>query len=110
MHDLNSDRRRFLKTSATAVAAISLVALSRTGGRSAEAAEDLPRAERGHALDYVNNSAEAANHDRYQPGARCQDCAFWGGHVDAPWGRCNHPDLNDVLINEIGWCEAFASA
>ena len=107
MTDRLRTRRSMLKAAGIIATGAPLAILAGYGTRAAKA-DDRPHAEDGHALDYVNDAADAAGHDRYTEGARCQDCAFWAGHVDGSWGGCNHPNLSDVLVNQDGWCEAFA--
>ena len=95
-------RRRFLKTGAMAVAALPLATLVHQGRVHA-----MPQAEDGHAHDYVNDGADA-EHDAYEEGQRCDNCAFWGGEEDNGWGSCMHPDFSDVLVKDKGWCSVWA--
>lgn len=99
-HDEN--RRKFLKTSAMAVAALPLSALVHQ-----RVVKAMPQAEDGHAHDYVNDAADAEGHPQYQEGQRCDNCAFWGGEEDNGWGTCMHPDFSDVLVRADGWCDAW---
>ncbi|WP_019589263.1 MULTISPECIES: high-potential iron-sulfur protein [unclassified Thioalkalivibrio] len=100
----NANRRAFLRRASAAVAAIPVVSLM--GTQSVHAAEE--KAEDGHAHDYVNDAADAADHPQFQEGARCDNCAFWNANADAPdgWGGCFHQDFQNVLVNEAGWCDA----
>ncbi|WP_290652326.1 high-potential iron-sulfur protein [Aquisalimonas sp.] len=99
----DTGRRRFLKTGAMAVAALPLSTLIHQ--RSVKA---MPQAEDGHALDYVNDAADAADHPEYEEGQYCHNCAFWAGAEDNGWGQCHHPEFADVLVNEDGWCSVWA--
>ena len=99
----NSDRRRFLKTGATLIAAIPVAALVHQREATAKA-----RAEDGHARDYVNDAADAEGHEDYSEGERCDNCAFWSGEEENGWGGCHHPDFRDVLVNADGWCNVWA--
>ncbi|WP_018934641.1 high-potential iron-sulfur protein [Thioalkalivibrio sp. ALJ24] len=100
----NADRRAFLRRASAAVAAIPVVSL--VGTQSLHAADE--KAEDGHAHDYVNDSADAADHPQYEDGARCDNCAFWDANVDAPdgYGGCFHQAFQNVLVAEGGWCDA----
>lgn len=99
----DNNRRKFLKGSAAVVAAIPLAALVRHRQAFAKA-----EAEEGHALDYVHDAADAAGHDKFQEGSRCDNCAFWAGEEADGWGGCYHPEFSDVLVNANGWCSAWA--
>ncbi len=101
--ETDQSRRKFLKGSAAAVAAIPLATL--VTHRRAEA---KAKAEDGHAHDYVNDAADAAAHDAYEEGARCDNCAFWAGEQEDGWGGCHHPDFSDVLVRAEGWCDVWA--
>jgi hypothetical protein len=98
-------RRRFL-TSALAVGAAAPLAGVGFGG-PARAAENLPRAEDGHAWDYVNDASDTADHELYEEGQACANCIFWTGEVEDGWGGCQHPDFEEVLVNAEGWCAAY---
>ncbi len=101
----DNSRRRFLKGGAAAVAAIPLAALVHQKQAFAKA-----KAEEGHARDYVHDAEEAVDHEAYQEGARCDNCAFWAGEDDEHegWGGCFHPDFSDVLVKAGGWCDVWA--
>ena len=98
-------RRRFLRSALAVGAAVPLAGVGL--GSAARAAEDLPRAEDGHAWDYVNDASDAADHEAYEPGQACDNCIFWTGEVADGWGGCQHPDFEDVLVNADGWCAAY---
>lgn len=106
MNDHNPSRRVFLRTAALGVAAIPLARFA-THSDKAQAQDDLPKAEDGHALDYVNNASDS-NHEKYQSGQKCESCAFWAGEEADGWGKCRHPEFSDVLVNAQGWCNAYA--
>lgn len=95
-------RRRFLRTSVMAVAALPLSTLVHQ--RRVQA---MPKAEDGHALDYVNDAADA-DHANYEEGQRCDNCAFWAGEESDGWGTCHHPQFSGVMVNSEGWCSAYA--
>lgn len=98
----DSLRRAFLRRAAGAAAILPLTGLA----ANRAAAQDEPRAEDGHAQNYVQN-AEDADHARYEEGQMCSSCVFWRGD-DAEWGACQHPEFRDVLVASNGWCAAFA--
>lgn len=98
-------RRRFLKTTALAVAALPLGALIHPQRVIAKA-----KAEDGHAHDYVNKAADAADHPKYQKGQTCDTCVFWQGEAEKGWGDCQHPDFADVLVKAEGWCSQWVKA
>lgn len=98
----DTGRRKFLRTGAMAVAALPLSTLIHQ--RSVKA---MPQAEDGHAHDYVNDPADT-DHDAYEEGQRCDNCAFWAGEKDDGWGECQHPDFADVLVKDEGWCSVWA--
>ncbi|WP_018865309.1 MULTISPECIES: high-potential iron-sulfur protein [Thioalkalivibrio] len=97
----NANRRAFLRRASVAVAAIPLASLTTFGVAYAK-----PKAEDGHAHDYVNDAADAADHDAYEDGAICENCAFWAGEEENGWGGCHHQAFQDVLVNAEGWCDA----
>lgn len=98
----DTSRRKFLKTGAMAVAALPLSTLVHQ--RDVRA---MAKAEDGHAHDYVNDVADA-DHESYEDGQRCDNCAFWAGESDNGWGECHHPDFSDVLVKDEGWCSVWA--
>jgi hypothetical protein len=100
-------RRRFLKG---AIAAGTLPAAGLVLGPRPARAEDRPRAEDGHAWDYVNHAADAADHPEYEEGEICANCIFWAEEIEDGWGECMHPDFEDVLVNAQGWCAAYVAA
>lgn len=103
MSDFNKSRRVFLRTAALGVVAVPLAkAVTHVPAAHAE----KPKAEDGHALDYVNNGSDST-HDRYQEGNKCDNCAFWSGEVADGWGGCRHPQFNSVLVNAEGWCNTW---
>ncbi|MFW5824638.1 MAG: high-potential iron-sulfur protein [Marinobacter sp.] len=105
MREHNSSRRVFLRTAALGLAAIPLARLSTYSGMAH--AKDLPKAEDGHALDYVNDASDA-DHKKYKKGQKCESCAFWAGEEADGWGKCRHPKFSDVLVNAEGWCNIYA--
>ncbi|MBK5943810.1 MAG: high-potential iron-sulfur protein [Halorhodospira halophila] len=105
MSGIDKSRRTFLKGSAVALAALPLSTLLHQRSARAE-----PRAEDGHAHDYVNEAADASGHPRYEEGQLCENCAFWGEAVEDGWGRCTHPDFDEVLVKAEGWCSVYAPA
>ena len=98
----NSRRRAFLRHAVGVAAALPLAGLA----ARRVAAQDEPRAENGHAQNYVEN-AENADHERYEEGQQCANCVFWRGE-DAEYGPCQHPEFRDVLVASAGWCAAYA--
>jgi hypothetical protein len=98
-------RRRFLRSALAIGAAVPLAGVG--FGRPARAEENKPRAEDGHALDYVSDAADAADHELYEEGQACENCIFWTGEVADGYGGCQHPDFEDVLVNARGWCAAY---
>ena len=102
----NPGRRRFLRRTAVTLAALPVAGIVFQPHRQARA--DRPRAEDGHAHDYVNHAADASDHPEFQEGNICENCAFWSGEVENGWGGCHHPDFADVLVNANGWCDAYA--
>ncbi len=100
--DLN--RRRFLSRAAVTVATIPVAALVLNPHRSALA--NKPKAEDGHAHDYVNNAADT-DHADYDSGEKCSNCAFWAGETEPGWGGCYHPAFQDVQVNAEGWCSVY---
>ncbi|MGM0569923.1 high-potential iron-sulfur protein [Marinobacter sp.] len=105
MNDHNPSRRVFLRTAALGIAAVPLARFATYSGNAQ--AQDLPKAEDGHALDYVNDASEA-DHEKYQSGQKCESCAFWAGEEADGWGKCRHPEFTDVLVNAEGWCNTYA--
>lgn len=103
MSDVDKSRRVFLRTAALGVAAIPL---ARFATQSPAAYAAMPKAEDGHALDYVND-ATTSGHSKYQQGQKCEGCAFWGGEESNGWGKCRHPQFSDVLVNANGWCNTW---
>ena len=97
-----SGRRRFLKVTALAAAALPLGALIKPQRVIA-----MAKAEDGHALDYVNDAADAADHPQFEEGQRCDNCVFWMGEEQNGWGRCQHPQFDDVLVRDKGWCSTW---
>jgi len=104
MSDINKSRRVFLRTAALGVAA---VPLARFATHSPQARAEMEKAEDGHALDYVNDGADS-DHDKYEDGQRCDNCAFWAGEESDGWGKCNHPEFSNVLVKDKGWCNQYA--
>lgn len=102
-HDRN--RRGFLKTALAGATVLPVAGLGVSLARPALAQE--ARAQDGHALDYVNDASDAAGHALYEPGQRCDNCIFWSGEVADGWGGCMHPDFEDVLVKDEGWCSAY---
>lgn len=99
-------RRRFLKAAtAGAVATIPVTALLQSGTAMAK-----PKAEDGYALNYVRNAADAEGQTRWAPGQTCRQCVFWDGYVEEPFGHCRHPQFEDVLVHDQGWCSVYAPA
>ncbi len=98
----DNGRRKFLKTGAMAVAALPLATLIHQGKVQA-----MPRAEDGHALDYVNDGADS-DHPDFEEDQRCDNCTFWAGEEENGWGGCHHPEFADVLVKDKGWCSAWA--
>ena len=106
MHEkTDPDRRRFLRRAAVTIATIPVASLVLHPQRRALA--DKPEAEDGHAHHYVNDAADA-DHDNYEEGELCENCAFWAGEERNGWGGCHHPDFQDVLVNADGWCSVYA--
>ncbi|MDX5336579.1 MAG: high-potential iron-sulfur protein [Marinobacter sp.] len=103
MSDFNKSRRVFLRTAALGVAA---VPLARVATHVPAARAEKPRAEDGHALDYVNDGS-TSDHEKYQDGNKCSNCAFWAGEESGGWGGCRHPQFSDVLVNADGWCNTW---
>jgi len=95
-------RRAFLRRAAAIAAALPFAGLAAHPGR----AQDDPRAEDGHAQNYVNNAPDA-DHPRYAEGQQCANCVFWQGE-DAEWGGCQHPEFRNVQVSRNGWCSAYA--
>jgi len=104
MSEFNESRRVFLRTAALGVAA---VPMAKMAFHSPEAKAEMPKAEDGHALDYVNDAADS-DHDRYEEGQQCDNCAFWAGEKKDGWGGCHHPDFQNVLVAAEGWCNVYA--
>lgn len=104
MSEINKSRRVFLRTAALGAAAVPLArfALHSPGAHAAK-----PKAEDGHALDYVND-ASTSDHSRYQEGQNCANCVFWAGENSGGWGDCRHPQFADVQVNQNGWCSSYA--
>lgn len=107
-NDVSKSRRLFLRGAVLSAAIVPVAGLGLKVSDKAFA-QDLPQAEDGHALDYVNNAADS-DHQAYEEGQQCQNCVFWAGESEDGWGRCNHPQFSDVLVNAEGWCNAFVSA
>ncbi|MFO7756883.1 MAG: high-potential iron-sulfur protein [Roseovarius sp.] len=106
MHDkFETARRAFLRKIAAFGAAVPLAGITVAGPAFAQE----EKAEDGHALDYVNDYNDATDHDRFREGSKCSNCVFWQGGDDE-WGGCQHPQFRDVLVNENGWCNAYASS
>lgn len=105
MSEHNPSRRVFLRTAALGLAAVPLARFA-THSNTARA-QDLPKAEDGHALDYVNKASDT-DHDKYKEGQNCESCAFWAGEEADGWGKCRHPEFTDVLVNAEGWCNTYA--
>ncbi|KPQ30516.1 MAG: High potential iron-sulfur protein [Marinobacter excellens HL-55] len=103
MSDFKKSRRVFLRTAALGVVA---VPLARVATHVPAARAEKPKAEDGHALDYVNNGADSG-HDKYQDGNKCSNCAFWAGEESGGWGGCRHPQFANVLVNAEGWCNTY---
>lgn len=106
--DISKSRRLFLRGAVLSAAVIPVAGLGLKVSSKAFA-QDMPHAEDGHALDYVNNAPDS-NHERHEEGQQCQKCVFWAGDPQNGWGRCNHPQFSNVLVNANGWCSAFVSA
>lgn len=104
MTDVNKSRRVFLRTAALGVAAVPLARFA-THSPAAHAAK--PKAEDGHALDYVNDGS-TSDHARYQEGNKCSNCVFWSGEETEGWGGCRHPQFANVLVASDGWCSTYA--
>jgi hypothetical protein len=105
MYDKIDTARRALLSKLAALGAIApLTGVAITAGSPAAADE---RAEDGHAHDYVNDAADAADHRRYREGSLCSNCIFWQGG-DEEWGGCQHPAFRNVEVNANGWCNAWA--
>lgn len=100
-------RRRFLRNVAVTLATIPVASLVLHPHRQARA--DKPRAEDGHAHDYVNDAADA-DHPAFEEGQRCDNCAFWAGEQENGWGGCHHPDFQGVLVKADGWSSVYVSA
>lgn len=105
MNDHNPSRRVFLRTAALGLAAVPLARFA-THSNKAQA-QDMSKAEDGHALDYVNDASDSA-HEKYQSGQKCESCVFWAGEEADGWGKCRHPKFSDVLVNAEGWCNTYA--
>ncbi|WP_339798699.1 high-potential iron-sulfur protein [uncultured Marinobacter sp.] len=103
MSDTKQSRRVFLRTAALGVAALPL---ARFATHSPTAHASKPKAEDGHALDYLNNGADS-NHEKHKDGQMCQNCVFWTGEVEDGWGNCQHPQFANVLVNAEGWCNTY---
>ncbi|MFO8142347.1 MAG: high-potential iron-sulfur protein [Marinobacter sp.] len=103
MSDFSKSRRVFLRTAALGVIA---VPLAKVATHVPVAHAQKPKAEDGHALDYVNNGADS-DHDKYQEGNKCSNCAFWAGEESDGWGGCRHPQFSSVLVNTEGWCNTY---
>mgnify|MGYP006272675873 CR=1 FL=1 len=102
MSEINKSRRVFLRTAALGAAA---VPMARFAVPTAHAAK--PKAEDGHALDYVND-ASTSSHARHQDGQQCQNCVFWAKDAKDGWGTCRHPQFASVQVNANGWCSSYA--
>lgn len=103
MSKVNESRRVFLRTAALGVAAIPL---AKFATHAPQARAEMPKAEDGHALDYVNDGADS-DHEKYHEGRQCDGCAFWAGEESDGWGKCRHPQFSDVLVKAEGWCNTW---
>jgi hypothetical protein len=107
MSDSNHfSRRKFLKTSLGAVAAVPVAAL--VGGGTAFAAaklkEDDPQAQ---AMHYRHDVADVS-HSNHAEGQHCATCSLYGGDADAEWAPCSI--FGNKEVNGNGWCTAYNPA
>jgi hypothetical protein len=105
-YPFDRNRRGFLRSALLTATVLPTAGLGIAAARPAWAA-DRPRAEDGHAWDYVNAAEDAAGHEVYEAGNTCANCIFWTGEVADGWGECVHPDFMEVLVNAEGWCSAY---
>ena len=101
----SKNRRGFLQGALVTATAIPVVGFGVSVARPALSQD--AQAEDGHAHDYVNDATDAAGHEAYESGQKCENCIFWSGEEADGWGGCMHPDFETVLVNAEGWCSAY---
>ncbi|MFO8155341.1 MAG: high-potential iron-sulfur protein [Pseudomonadota bacterium] len=107
MSDCNDiSRRKFLKTSLGAMAAVPVAAL--VGGGTAFAAEQLKEDDpQAQAMHYRHDVADVS-HDNYEDGQNCANCSLYAGDADADWAPCSI--FGNKEVNGNGWCTAYNAA
>lgn len=104
-----TDRRTFLRMTATGLLALPVASLLKPGNA---AAQDLPKLEldnpQAKALGYVHDASEvdASKYARYQEGQLCSNCALFQAQGDEEWAGCSI--FPGKLVAANGWCSAYA--
>lgn len=104
-----TDRRAFLRMTATGLLAIPAAALLRPAPAGAQEmpklALDNPQAK---ALAYVHDASnvDKSKQPRYQEGQICANCALFQAKGDEEWAGCSI--FPGKLVNANGWCSAYA--
>lgn len=93
-----TNRRRFLKTTVAAAAALPVAGLIPV---QAVSAADMPKVSpddptTAKALNYVEQSAK--------DGQTCNNCVLWQG-ADAEWGGCSI--FPGKSVSAKGWCQSW---
>lgn len=108
--DHDSGRRRFLGKGLMAIAAVPAGSLLAGAGRSARAAEDMPK------LSMDDPAAKALSYHedatKVEPGLRkddsfCHNCLLYTGESGSEWGGCNA--FPGKLVHADGWCSAWTA-
>lgn len=104
-----TNRRTFLRMTATGLLAIPAAALLRP---APAAAQDMPKLAldnpQAKALSYVHDAAnvDKSKQPRYQEGQNCANCALFQAKGDEEWAGCSI--FPGKLVNAAGWCSAYA--
>ena len=98
----DTDRRQFLKLTASSLAALSLGSTLFPGRAAAQAAEVDEKDPMAVSLAYACDGAKAPG---YVAGQSCKNCQLYSGAADARSGPCTL--FPGKLVCAGGWCKAW---
>jgi hypothetical protein len=110
--DETTTRRRFLKWSAAAAAALPVAgSLLRPEPAIAGDAKHLDEADpAAKALGYTEDTStvDATKFPQHQPSQDCGGCRYFQGKAGSEWGPCTL-FTGKGSVHSMGWCAAYAS-
>ena len=114
------NRRRLFQMGLSAVAALPLLRATSAfaedscptpdpDSKYAKAKKIDPKSGNAKRLDYVNNAADAKDHNKFKEGSNCGNCRFFrvktSKESDKDWAPCTM--LANRYVPSCGWCKQY---